>query len=795
MRRPFPSAGLVAQNVRVPRFTVAPSTVVGGTPTDTFEFAFPFWSAADIIVKVDGLALDPSDYAVTGLFIQFDENGDPIEVEGGYGSGVVTLETPVTDCVVTLDRFVVGARETVFAKNTPLPMTALNADLNKNVARQQDLERRVNSVQAGEVDPAMLVEIVEATVGDQLGAISDEAAAATAAAAAATAAVDGKADVIDLNDGLALKLNTADAPTVIEDTLDTVLPPLIAGKASVDLEDVEFAAPVGGSPGGAQALRFKLGDFGLRPEDYGAVGDGVADDADAIDAMEADAGPYDICRFNKGPYRHTRPLKYTRTGMVWLCDDTEFVYDPPVLGDAEDDAAQLRADNITFGDFTTVQLLGCRWEGIAKVSCTRPKLNPNHIADPDDPDFIPLESPDHVMSAAIRWNNTTRSQIVNCIDDGQEDDGNNYNGLFFNAIDSIKLDGTVPRAANDGIIIVGQLDESDPYVERALGAGLYLDNYKIGGCGGAGVRIGGGFGGIYFGKGDIPGNTVGVSIDQTVVDEPNREVMFGPTCSLDVNDEAALLIDQDDARLYVGLSGTWIASTQNGPGVYVKRCPNATIAGTPFLYQNKTDGLLLAEPTALVTGLYTCRLNGRPGGTDTPLPTVGQPFYEAAHPGWSGVRATNQLALGGPTSVPGLQCSAAGYDNGTGGSRLITSEATPAHAIRSRYQAIAKLDFVEILGVLVRSEYLKLQNGENTAYLDLGSVADGSGTLQIAHGDSNLPARAREVSVSWNDGGGGGGTTNFVYTNIAVNGTLVGSTVPVPAAAGKIFRIRVWFAE
>lgn len=150
----------MAPNVRVPLFTEAPSTVVGATPQDTFAFQFPFWSVDDVIVLVGGVAQDPATYGVQGLFVQLDENGDEIEVEGGYGSGVVTLNTPVSNVTVTIDRMVVGARETVFSKSAPLPMPALNADLNKVTARQQDLERKINAVEVGGVDPVQLAAVV-----------------------------------------------------------------------------------------------------------------------------------------------------------------------------------------------------------------------------------------------------------------------------------------------------------------------------------------------------------------------------------------------------------------------------------------------------------------------------------------------------------------------------------------------------------------------------------------------------------------------------------------------------------
>lgn len=123
-------------NVKVPPFLEAPQTVVGPTPQTVFPFAFPFWDDADLLVYVDGVLVASADYTVEGLAVQ---DGDP--VEGGFGSGVVTLDSAVSNVTVTIDRQVVGDRETQFARSAPLGMPALNADLNRVVARQQDLER------------------------------------------------------------------------------------------------------------------------------------------------------------------------------------------------------------------------------------------------------------------------------------------------------------------------------------------------------------------------------------------------------------------------------------------------------------------------------------------------------------------------------------------------------------------------------------------------------------------------------------------------------------------------------
>lgn len=158
----------MAKNVVVPPFPAVPETVVGSTPRSVFDFDFPFWEKADILVSVNGLKLASANYTVQGLAIQ---NGEP--VEGGYGSGRITLNTPVSNCTVKIDRRVKASRETAFSRSSPLQMSALNADLNKLTARQQDYERALRDAEKGVVDPDLLAEVVdEATNGkaDRTGA-------------------------------------------------------------------------------------------------------------------------------------------------------------------------------------------------------------------------------------------------------------------------------------------------------------------------------------------------------------------------------------------------------------------------------------------------------------------------------------------------------------------------------------------------------------------------------------------------------------------------------------------------
>lgn len=152
-------------NVKVPPFTEAPSTVVGGTATSVFPFEFPFWAAADILVYVDDVLLDAADYSVEGFAIQDEE-----AVEGGYGSGEVTLDTAVTSCTVTIDRLVVGDRQTQFSRSVPLGMPALNGDLNRLTARQQDLRRRQAALEALGLDATQIAADAAQAGADRLAA-------------------------------------------------------------------------------------------------------------------------------------------------------------------------------------------------------------------------------------------------------------------------------------------------------------------------------------------------------------------------------------------------------------------------------------------------------------------------------------------------------------------------------------------------------------------------------------------------------------------------------------------------
>jgi hypothetical protein len=152
------------QHVKIPAFDEAVTYTVGGTPQDTFAVPFPFFAASDVLVRIDGEALSPSVYTVTGLFVQGEEED---AVEGAFGSGQVTLDAEVANVEVTIDRMVEAIREDDFSSSAPMSPRQINTAFDKLTARDQDLRREFNTGVGG----------------------------AIAAAATAVAATAGKADV------------------------------------------------------------------------------------------------------------------------------------------------------------------------------------------------------------------------------------------------------------------------------------------------------------------------------------------------------------------------------------------------------------------------------------------------------------------------------------------------------------------------------------------------------------------------------------------------------------------------
>ncbi len=108
-------------------------TVVGSTPQDEFPFTYPYFSDDDIKVYVDG-------EVETGFTV----TGTGSAVDGGYSSGKVTLDTPVSDVTVVTEREIALSREEDFPyPSSTLNIKALNTALDRFIAIFQQFRRKL----------------------------------------------------------------------------------------------------------------------------------------------------------------------------------------------------------------------------------------------------------------------------------------------------------------------------------------------------------------------------------------------------------------------------------------------------------------------------------------------------------------------------------------------------------------------------------------------------------------------------------------------------------------------------
>ena len=115
--------------------TFAEFTVV--TSTSVFPITFSLFAKADLTVKVDGVALDQSDFSFSGAVLD----------GGGYDGGTVTLNAAVASVSVRIERNVAAARTSNFAPAGSTPVQSVDQALNRQTAISQDHSRRIGDVE------------------------------------------------------------------------------------------------------------------------------------------------------------------------------------------------------------------------------------------------------------------------------------------------------------------------------------------------------------------------------------------------------------------------------------------------------------------------------------------------------------------------------------------------------------------------------------------------------------------------------------------------------------------------
>ena len=305
-------------------------------------------------------------------------------------------------------------------------------------------------------------------------------------------------------------------------TVSQVLPVAVATSTLI--------TPAGAST--ASTLAVIAAENGLRPENFGAAGDGATDDTAALTAWLATLGPGVPGALSAKTYLFSSPLVIANPAGISITGigpyQSVLVYTGP----------STTADLITLGNASV---------GSANV----------HLSN-----FQVSSRTTMTAGTGLRLNKIVRSALENITIDGQDGTGNLWNGVWFNGVDDVLYRGFNIRAQNDGLDVNGIA--SGPQADLALLQG------KITGCA-VGLRCGGGFGGLYVDQTNIISNGSNLIVDTSLCAVANRELFFGSQAIFDTATLGAniqILDTLAGTGAWCQFIGSWIAT---GPtdGLYI----------------------------------------------------------------------------------------------------------------------------------------------------------------------------------------------------------------------------------
>lgn len=190
-----------------------------------------------------------------------------------------------------------------------------------------------------------------------------------------------------------------------------------------------------------------------------------------------------------------------------------------------------------------------------------------------------------VSGAGIHLNNVVRSALTNVYTPGQDGSANLLDGMWFDKVDAVYVNGFQANSSRDAIRINGT-------VGGGAKAGLFMMQGKVQSSTNC-VHVGGAFGGLNLDQTDIIACSVGLLIDTALAAEQNREIFIGPTVAIDSNTTYGIYLNEPFNNGYLGLSGTWIASNTDGLGIASGACGNCTINYTGgTIFSNSGNGVL-----------------------------------------------------------------------------------------------------------------------------------------------------------------------------------------------------------
>ncbi len=219
---------------------------------------------------------------------------------------------------------------------------------------------------------------------------------------------------------------------------------------------------------------------------------------------------------------------------------------------------------------------------------------------------------------AVKMNQVVRSTLRNInisSQDRAEDWGKElYDGIWFNGCDFVTWTGFQITVQNHGLRVNGEL------LAGGAQGNLFLDDGKIFFCGGYGVHVAGGFGGLTVGKVDVIANNYGMVVDNAIVTaHSNREIFLQPGAFFDNSTTHNITVTNNLQKL--SISGGWL-STAGGSGLYIISMDGQVLISSAIIKGNTDDGIYAGDPdTQWVFGGAEIADNGAYGIRWTTTPT------------------------------------------------------------------------------------------------------------------------------------------------------------------------------
>jgi hypothetical protein len=200
-------------------------------------------------------------------------------------------------------------------------------------------------------------------------------------------------------------------------------------------------------------------------------------------------------------------------------------------------------------------------------------------------------------SAAFHLEQVGHTSLWNVDIDGQEGNGNLWNGLWCDQCDHVSSYEGQASAQNDGVEVNG-----------GVGAGKFkADFWIIGGkispangkAMAVGIHIGGAFGGFHL-IGDVTSAGTNVLVDNALADEVNREIFLEKGATIDSSAIGPNVeINDSHGGDLIQIAG-WVASAATS-NIDIKAMAGGVVSiSSPFIFNAGTDGILVEDGDVVV---------------------------------------------------------------------------------------------------------------------------------------------------------------------------------------------------